>query len=258
VVQNTTHFWAFLEGSTTNYACAGYPGQATTPVVRNVVRSSLIDLTHDIDGHPIVAEPEPDSLLIGFDVYRDVPLSGNKSYGIAARYYESGCLMTSGGTSRSYKGDEKDWYRHEVIFAIPSGATEVEIDLTINSTVALGCVSHAPLFDNVTVERTSGHVTAVQGPASQLVLRQNRPNPFNPVTTIDYEVPGGAERVTLRVYDVSGRLVRTLVDGRQPEGVATATWDGRNDGGGRVASGVYFYRLEAGDTRATRRMVLLK
>jgi flagellar hook assembly protein FlgD len=64
--------------------------------------------------------------------------------------------------------------------------------------------------------------------------------------------------VTLRVYDVSGRLVRTLVDGRQPEGVATATWDGRNDGGGRVASGVYFYRLEAGDTRATRRMVLLK
>ncbi len=89
-------------------------------------------------------------------------------------------------------------------------------------------------------------------------LRQNTPNPFNPMTTIAYEVPAGGGRVTVEVFDVAGRLVTTLVDGRQDEGVRSVTWDGTDENGDRMATGVYFYRLTADDIVQTRKMTLLK
>jgi hypothetical protein len=102
-------------------------------------------------------------------------------------------------------------------------------------------------------------VTAVLGGSVPRVARleQNRPNPFNPETTIPYDSgPGG--RVVLRVFDPSGRLVRTLVDANQPPGIYRARWNGRTDRGRSVASGRYFYRLTVGNTIRTRGMVLLK
>ena len=88
-------------------------------------------------------------------------------------------------------------------------------------------------------------------------LEANVPNPFNPSTTIHYELAQSG-RATLGVYDVSGKLVRTLVDREHNVGSYEARWDGRNDSGASVASGVYFYRLESGRFMQTRRMVLLK
>jgi len=89
-------------------------------------------------------------------------------------------------------------------------------------------------------------------------LAQNVPNPFNPITTIEFTIKDRAP-VTLRVYNVRGQLVRTLVDGvRAPGIVHRIEWDGRNDAGQRVASGVYFYRLSSREFTRTRKMVLLK
>jgi hypothetical protein len=89
-------------------------------------------------------------------------------------------------------------------------------------------------------------------------LSCNYPNPFNPQTTIAYDLPGEAT-VTLNVFDASGRLVRELVDGEVlTAGRYETMWNGRNDAGRQVASGVYFYRLEAGVYSETKRMVLLK
>jgi len=89
-------------------------------------------------------------------------------------------------------------------------------------------------------------------------LSQNYPNPFNPVTTIDYQV-ATAGRVTLRVYNVAGQLVRSLVDGQVAAGVVhTARWRGLTDAGAQVSSGVYFYKLVAEGFVETRKMVLLK
>jgi hypothetical protein len=102
--------------------------------------------------------------------------------------------------------------------------------------------------------------TAVQGrsPTPEAVyLAQNVPNPFNPTTVISYGLASGGA-VSLRVYDVSGALVRVLVDGALPAGHHEAAWDSRDGTGEVVASGVYFYRLEAGDFVETRKMVLLK
>jgi len=90
-------------------------------------------------------------------------------------------------------------------------------------------------------------------------LGQNAPNPFNPSTTISYSVPEGQTvQATLKVYDLRGRLVRTLVDAECQPGNYSVFWDGRDEKGQQLSSGVYLYRMRAGDFTQTRKMVLLK
>lgn len=96
-------------------------------------------------------------------------------------------------------------------------------------------------------------------PPTDYVLFQNSPNPFNAVTTIKYKVPRSS-RVWLTVYDVLGRRVRTLVDGRvQVPAPYRVVWNARDDAGGLVASGVYFYQLRGeGGFRKARKMLFLR
>lgn len=90
-----------------------------------------------------------------------------------------------------------------------------------------------------------------------LSLRANYPNPFNPATTIRFTTPRDG-RASLKVYDLSGRLVRTLVDGALPAATHEVVWRGQDDAGRRVASGSYYYRLTAGGETLVRKMTLLK
>ena len=106
------------------------------------------------------------------------------------------------------------------------------------SGVQYGVVSHVPIADH--------------GLPSRFDLSQNYPNPFNPTTTIKYELPKSSE-VTLSVYDVLGREVAVLVNEGRNAGVHEVKFDGSG-----FASGVYFYRLRAGDFVQTKRFVLLK
>jgi hypothetical protein len=98
---------------------------------------------------------------------------------------------------------------------------------------------------------------SVQTAAPALALEQNVPNPFNPSTQISFTVasPG---RVTLSVFTPAGQRVATLVDAVLPTGSMAVSWDGTNDAGGRVSSGLYIYRLEAGNNAISRKMILLK
>ena len=95
-------------------------------------------------------------------------------------------------------------------------------------------------------------------PPAAFRLDQNVPNPFNPATEIAFTVPEGGASVSLRVYDLTGRLVRTLVDGHEPAGTRTVTWHGRDDRGQPLASGTYVYQLTAPAFSEVRTMVLLK
>lgn len=88
-------------------------------------------------------------------------------------------------------------------------------------------------------------------------LSQNYPNPFNPTTQISLSIPARSH-VELIVYDVLGRRVRSLLDREMSAGSYTADWDGRNDAGEPVASGVYLYRLHSDQFETTRKMILLK
>jgi len=89
-------------------------------------------------------------------------------------------------------------------------------------------------------------------------LGQNAPNPFNPSTEISFVVPEGGANVSLRVYDISGRLVRTLVDGFEPGGQRVVSWHGRTDQGQPVGSGVYYYTMTGPGFSEMKKMVLLK
>ena len=100
-------------------------------------------------------------------------------------------------------------------------------------------------------------VASVETPKAVTTLYQNYPNPFNPSTTISFYLPQ-PERVVLTIYDVAGRRVRRLVDDNVTFGRTDVTWDGRNDNGERVGSGVYFYRLVAGKKVLTRKLTVLK
>ncbi len=88
-------------------------------------------------------------------------------------------------------------------------------------------------------------------------LSSNYPNPFNPVTTIRFTVPVSSH-VCIDIYDVTGRKVRVLVDRKAEMGTFQATWDGRNNNGELVESGVYFARMAAGSYSAVRKMILLR
>lgn len=97
----------------------------------------------------------------------------------------------------------------------------------------------------------------VQQVLSSFTLHQNYPNPFNPTTTIEYEIPHTGE-VTITVYDIQGRLVRSLASLTQQAGTHTVVWDARNDGGANVSSGSYFCRVDFNHSFLVRKLLLLK
>jgi hypothetical protein len=100
-------------------------------------------------------------------------------------------------------------------------------------------------------------VTVKPGARLSNNLAQNYPNPFNPSTTIKYSIKGKAH-VSLKIYNVAGQLVRTLVDTDMYAGVHIETWNGRGNSGNPVSSGVYFYKLVTKNFSMTKKMVLLK
>jgi hypothetical protein len=104
--------------------------------------------------------------------------------------------------------------------------------------------------------------SSVYVPVRTASLGQNYPNPFNPVTKIEYRLPeagpGAKTSVNLVVYDVTGSKVRVLVSGTEASGKHVVEWDGRNDAGQPVGSGVYFYRINTPGFAMSKKMVLLK
>lgn len=91
----------------------------------------------------------------------------------------------------------------------------------------------------------------------EFALMQNVPNPFNPSTMVSFALPV-ASKVNLSVYNVLGQHVKVLVDNEMNAGVHSVTWDGTDNSGRTVASGVYFYKLRAADFTATKKMMMLK
>lgn len=102
-----------------------------------------------------------------------------------------------------------------------------------------------------------GRQVTYNAPDYRNELAQNYPNPFNPRTTIAFSLAAPSE-TQLRVFDVRGASVRTLVNGRREAGLHRVDWDGRTDAGQPVASGVYFCKLVAGSFSDTKKMVILR
>lgn len=104
-------------------------------------------------------------------------------------------------------------------------------------------------------------VVAVNEPVSHLPknfsIAQNFPNPFNPSTTIEYTVPKQSD-ISIKIYNLLGQEIRTLVNGSKAQGRYSVTWDGKDNAGRAVSTGIYFYRLNAPNFVETRKMVMIK
>jgi hypothetical protein len=171
---------------------------------------------------------------------------------------ESG-LITIGGLNT----EGLTWNSSEAIANIVFEVrTVAQGEGNLNITEAVDDLSRSQLIN--------GHFKVTQSSVAEIEnitpydfwLGQNYPNPFNPETRLDFRLPHykGQERlkVTLRVYDIRGRMIRTLVDEKKPGGTYQVIWDGKDENGNEVASGVYFYKLEADDFTQAKKMVLIK
>ena len=98
---------------------------------------------------------------------------------------------------------------------------------------------------------------AVETRPEEFALRNNYPNPFNPSTTIKYQLPDAAD-VRLEIYNVVGQSVRTLVDQQEAAGRYELQWDATNNNGQSLSSGIYFYRIQAGAFQEVKKMLLMK
>jgi GH18 family chitinase/photosystem II stability/assembly factor-like uncharacterized protein len=149
---------------------------------------------------------------------------------------------------------------------VPIRVAYAEYPLRISWETSDQAVSASLIAGNRQVQMNGSGSVAVTDPQARLALKldgqaslpkvfdlqQNYPNPFNPSTIIKYDLPKDS-RVTLKIYDVLGREVATLVNGEERAGFKSAVWNATG-----FASGVYFYRLQAGDYTATRKLLLLK
>ena len=155
-------------------------------------------------------------------------------------------LDTSSGTLED--GDNQ-----EII--INFDTNDVEIG-THSCDIVITCDSWDTKIVNVVLE-VAADETEVEELPEAVTLNGNYPNPFNPETEIMFQLPENTD-INLSVYNLKGQLVRTLVDNYLPGGSHSVIWDGKTNNGELVGSGVYFYKLTAGEICQTRKMILLK
>jgi DNA/RNA endonuclease YhcR with UshA esterase domain len=148
-------------------------------------------------------------------------------------------------------GDDATWYPSYV----PAMGDVIDVYGCVQYTY--GSYKIEPRFPSDIVFPTTGTGEINNVAARRFGLEQNAPNPFNPVTTIKFQIPKDGH-ASLRVFNLSGQVVRTIVDSHMERGAYSVTWDGLDAFGRSVASGVYFYKLESEGRKATKKMVMLK
>lgn len=156
-------------------------------------------------------------------------------------------------------GDESDLViLHFDTTLVPDDWVDITSSLDTLENVICGRTATLSPFILAVPNPDTGVDDDVPAAPETFALHQNIPNPFNPSTTIRYDVPAGGAEVRVAVYDVAGRLVAVLVDGYQPAGRREVAWNGRGSTGAPVAAGVYFCRMTAGEWAESRKMVLLR
>ena len=162
---------------------------------------------------------------------------------ISSYYFDGIFYGSDTTTSIAYDWVTKNNFR---VFSMESQPYETEANFTEASSLER-------------LKSTYATAIAGNGPAAPrgFELDQNYPNPFNPSTTIAYRLERSAN-VSLKIYDLSGRLIRTLAQGMQQAGYKLIQWDGRDMNGQSVSSGSYIYKLQSGNTSVSKRMMLIK
>jgi hypothetical protein len=185
---------------------------------------------------------------MGFEVYRASEENGN--YLIIASYENTPSLKGSGNTNtaRQYSFTDRNVLNGQIYWY---------------KLAAVGMNGQRHFFGPLSVipNKSGTNLTQLENIPETFALHQNFPNPFNPSTTIHFDIPRnrtGATMVTLTIYDVMGHKVRTLVKDALPAGSYKVVWDGTNDNGERVASGIYLYNMHTDKFSSTHKMMLVR
>jgi hypothetical protein len=227
--------------STIPYSVYYVSAHTTTP---SVYYSSFPDSGYSVDN---IAPGVPEGFTVAYNTGSGNHLSWDPSVDLDFQYF------------RIYRGDDPGFT------PAPGNLVHATADVQWNDPEYDGWDVHYKItaVDHVGNESDAASVGTVSGVTEPRIpttfaLRQNVPNPFNPTTLIRYDVPVGGGKVTLRIYDVRGRLVRTLVDALQSPGEKWVVWYGRDNRGAGVATGVYFYRMTGPGYEMTKKMVLVR
>ncbi len=216
---------------------------------------------HEVDGRTTLVSPEfsgggARALRLRFDLWFVNDVGG-------ARWQDPLLVEVSADGGQNYvplatlREVEPGWQAVELdVAARHEPTSRMRVRFVALDTIVPSYVEAA--IDNVRIESTDGsQVRQIGGRRQVVLLRQNAPNPFNPTTTISYQLKE-PRAVRVRVLDAAGRTVRELRRGQALAGDHKVVWDARDTRGARVASGVYFYELEAGGVRQTRKMMLIE
>lgn len=250
--------WKIIAYGDTSYAFEWYDNKNTWNDADNVLvttpdtvsgKNFTLEVGGSISGHVYSTEKGP---LSGCDVVAYdsstylhclwLPAKGDTT--IADGSYKIGGLRTGDYYVMASTECEMKWYNNK---PTPEQANLVHVTMPYDIS---GINFNLPSAVEDEADQTSSRPTEFE-------LSQNYPNPFNPGTEIEYTLHKPAY-VTLQIYNLLGQEVKTLVNEHQPAGSYHIIWDGKNDQGKKVSSGVYFYRLEVNEISEAKRMVLLK
>jgi hypothetical protein len=248
------HIWSQLYGDTQ----LQYAVDIETDVSGNAFFVGGNYGTADFGGGPITSAGSSDVVMVAFKIDETVPaaLRSLRSYWTGREVEVTWRLVGVDGELSFEVARARETGRFEQIF----DAQVIERDdefVFVDPATEPGTTYRYQVVVFENGHAVTSFETSLTTPSARLSLGQNHPNPFNPVTHIPFVIDE-AGHVALGVYDISGRLVRNLIDRPMRAGNHAEEWNGRDANGNAVASGVYFYRLTAGGRTLMRKAVLLK
>jgi hypothetical protein len=215
-------------------------------------------ISTSFEGANVSIAGDASELSVGWYVDATVTVDDVPVEGAVVQFYDKDQLLVAEDTTDAEgKIDTLDLVEYVETTAGKTYVTPYSMVVSEDGTEIYSTTLDLTEDTHITTTTTATDGRGIDQLPARFALEQNHPNPFNPETAVRYQLPSSAN-TTLTIYDMKGRLVRTLADGFRPSGYHTAKWDAKDDSGAEVASGVYFYSLVVGEHRETRRMVLLR
>ena len=252
-----TVYVAIKTGALEDFSNNSVGGASVTFIIEDIIPPSPFDLVYPLDSTTVVLTRDNflDTLYFAWNQSVDSrPVTYKRELtGDLPNYIRFIVESEKDSTTNMYKVPYHhiEHYMHEAGVELISGtwniiATDGKYDVS---------ATNGPF--TLTIDGSKLNVNESDLVPESFALYANYPNPFNPTTTISYDLPEQAQ-VTLSIYDLLGKKIKTLVNQSQDAGNKIAMWDGTDEFGRQVSAGVYLYRIQAGEFTQTRKMLLLK
>jgi hypothetical protein len=253
---DTTAFWCYFDGN----ELAGCPIYDTTDYRMSSGKYGVFSFQQDEDGIPGYYDNIVVNSLAGFNFPPVITSLPDTNATVFSLYQYQLIAEDNNGDTLTYSLTTAPyWLSIDSTNGLIEGAPGVYNvgDTVVTARVDDGRGGTDTQTYTLHVHPTVGIDSETQQFPQQYVLHQNHPNPFNPETQISYQIATGGY-ISLTIHDLLGREIKTLVSEDQPSGNYTVSWNGRDESGNIVPSGIYLYTLNAGNIVESKKMILMK